>query len=59
MFNDIVTLNNMIAIIILLEEKIFENAEKETALLFLFSYTQHTYAQIQIHARACSTIFFF
>lgn len=46
MFNHIVTLNNMIAITILFEEKIFENAEEKTdgATFFTLPYSHtHTF----------------
>lgn len=57
MFNDIVTLNNMIAIIILFEEKIFENAEEETALLFyshIHNIHTHRYKYTHAHVQLFS-----
>lgn len=49
MFNHIVTLNNVIAIIALIEEKIFENAEEKTnGAIFVHTHTQlaHFFAVI-------------
>lgn len=48
MFNHIVTLSNVIAIIVLIEEKIFENAEEKTdGAIQCFTHlrgTQHTHS---------------